>query len=72
MPWTDQDAMSHTRKASTPRLRRMWADVANDRRGRGATDAEAIRQANAAVAREAGGGETEHRAASRGGMHRWV
>jgi hypothetical protein len=60
MPWEAEDAPAHTRKASTAALRQLWAKVANDRRGRGATDAEAIRQANAVVAREAGeSGEAE-------------
>jgi hypothetical protein len=54
MPWTAADAQAHTRRAATPRLRRLWADVANAALARGDGDGDAIREANAAVAREAG------------------
>lgn len=69
MPWTDADALTHTRKAATPALRRLWAQVANDSRGRGDSDAIAIRKANAAVAKEAGGDEGPH---PRREASRWV
>lgn len=51
MPWTEDDATAHTHKATTPRLRAMWAHVANGAKRRGESDASAIRIANAAVER---------------------
>lgn len=50
MPWKPSDAPSHTKKADTPRRRRMWADVANSEKKRGLSDARCIRAADAAVA----------------------
>lgn len=50
MPWTSKDAQGHTHKADTAAKKRQWADVANSARAKGASDASAIRQANAAVA----------------------
>jgi hypothetical protein len=57
MPWTAADAQAHTRKAVTPRLRRLWASVANAALARGDGEGAAIREASAAVARETGGRE---------------
>lgn len=51
MPWSARDASHKTRKADTPKRRRMWRDVANSAKQRGATDKSAIMQANAAVAK---------------------
>ena len=52
MPWTAADAAKHTHKAVTPRLQQLWAHVANNALKRGSSDAAAIREANAAVAKE--------------------
>lgn len=51
MPWQPRDATRHTKKASTPKLARMWAHVANGELKRGLSEADAIKAANAAVAR---------------------
>src|SRR5262245_2502721 len=34
MPWTENDAERHTRKATTSELKALWAKVANERRAR--------------------------------------
>jgi hypothetical protein len=57
MPWTAKDAAKHTKRATTDKLKRQWASVANDARKRciadggdeAECDASAIRQANAAM-----------------------
>jgi hypothetical protein len=51
MPWKSSDAKSHTKKANTPTKAKQWEEVANDALKRGASEASAIRQANAAVGR---------------------
>lgn len=51
MPWTASDAMRHTHKASSPIARRQWSDVANAGLKRGLSEGDAIREANAAVAK---------------------
>lgn len=51
MPWTIDDAAEHTRKATTPRLKRLWAAIANKVLSATNDEARAIREANAAVAR---------------------
>jgi hypothetical protein len=53
MPWTADDAERHTRKADTPSLRELWAKVANEALERTGDEAQAIREANAVVARQA-------------------
>lgn len=53
MPWTQRDAYSHTKKASTPHLQRMWSDVANSALSSHGDEARAIREANAMVAQHA-------------------
>lgn len=50
-PWTPEDATRHQKLASTPKLQRMWSDVANSALDRGASEASAIQQANAVVHR---------------------
>jgi len=52
MPWTSQDAKRHTHLANSPRLQRMWSDVANNALKTHGNDAWAIREANAVVHRE--------------------
>jgi hypothetical protein len=51
MPYTAKDASGKTHKANTPRKRRVWAEIANRELAGGASEASAIRQANAVVAR---------------------
>lgn len=52
MPWTSRDAYSHTKKASTPHLQRMWAEIANSVLSSSGDEARAIREANAMVAKQ--------------------
>lgn len=56
MPWDAGDAQQHTKAANTPKLREIWARVANARLEAGASEGEAIREANAAVHKERGKG----------------
>jgi hypothetical protein len=53
MPWTDNDAEKHTRKATTPALKQLWAKVANESLDRTGDEGRAIREANAVIARQA-------------------
>ena len=53
MPWTSNDAESHTHKATTPTLKALWAKVANGRLENTGDEGRAIREANAVVARQA-------------------
>jgi hypothetical protein len=53
MPWTANDAETHTHKATTPELRDLWAKVANERLEKTGDEGRAIREANAVVARQA-------------------
>ena len=43
-----------TKKATTPKLKRQWSHVEQSARARGASPGSAIRQANAAVAKNKG------------------
>ena len=54
MPWVAGDAEAHTKRANTPQLQELWAKVANERLAAGDSDAEAIRKANAVIARRRG------------------
>ena len=49
MPFTTSDARKHTKKARTAKQKRQWVQVANQALASGASDASAIRQANAVV-----------------------
>jgi uncharacterized protein YdaT len=51
MPWTPDEAPSHTKKAATEQLRRLWAEVANKILEETGDEGRAIREANAVVAR---------------------
>ena len=51
MPWKPSDAKSHTKKAESPTAKRQWSKVANDVRKRGGSEGQAVRTANAAVAK---------------------
>ncbi|HWE72135.1 MAG TPA: hypothetical protein VG328_03180 [Stellaceae bacterium] len=53
MPWTPDDAESHTRKASTRALQELWAKIANETLARTGDEGRAIREANAVIARQA-------------------
>jgi hypothetical protein len=53
MPWTQNDAETHTRKATTPALKELWAKVANESLERTGDEGRAIREANAVVGRQA-------------------
>jgi uncharacterized protein YdaT len=55
MPFTAKDAASHTKKASTVSLQKLWARIANRLLRQGASDASAIRLANAVIARRGSG-----------------
>jgi len=48
MPWSVKDVGKHN-KGLSAKKKRQWTDVANSALRRGASDASAIRQANAAV-----------------------
>ncbi len=52
MPWKPSQATAKTKKASTPKRKRQWSNVANSALKRGASDKSAIKQANAAVRRD--------------------
>jgi hypothetical protein len=54
MPWTPADAKAKTHKASSPKKQRQWSAVANNVLERTGDDGQAIRQANAVVARAKG------------------
>jgi len=56
MPWTENDAEQHTRKATTSELKELWAKVANESLKRTGDEGRAIREANAVVARQAQSG----------------
>jgi hypothetical protein len=49
MPWKPSDAASHTKKATTPKLQRQFADVANSVLKRTGDEGRAVREANAVV-----------------------
>jgi hypothetical protein len=49
MPWTANDAESHTHKATTSELKELWAKVANESLERNGDEGRAVREANAVV-----------------------
>lgn len=53
MPWQPSDAKSHTKKADTPKLQRMWRDVANAALKRHGDEGRAVKEANGVIAKEA-------------------
>jgi len=57
MPWTPDDARSHTKKATTEKARRQWAEIANQILEQTGDEGRAIREANAVIARAAGKGK---------------
>ncbi len=56
MPWTPEEAQSHTHKATSRALQVLWAKVANECLERTGDEGRAIREANAVIARRAEGG----------------
>lgn len=54
MPWKAKDAKGFTKKAKTPKAKRQWAEVSNSMLERGASEASAIKAANAAVKKRKG------------------
>jgi hypothetical protein len=50
VPWRASDSKEHTKKADTPKKRRLWSAVANDILERTGDEGRAIRGANAKVA----------------------
>jgi len=50
MPWTTADVDRH-KAGLSPKQKRQWVHVANSALARGASEASAIRQANAVVGR---------------------
>ena len=53
MPWTPDDTPSHTKKATSEKTRRQWAEIANQVLERTSDAGRAIREANAMIARTA-------------------
>jgi hypothetical protein len=53
MPWTANDAQTHTHKATTLELKELWAKFANERLENTGNEGRAVREANAVVARQA-------------------
>ena len=53
MPWTANDAQTHTHKATTLELKELWAEVANERPEKTGNEGRAVLEANAVVARQA-------------------
>jgi uncharacterized protein YdaT len=52
MPWTAEDAERHTKKADSSKRQRMWAEIANSVLSDTGDEGRAIREANAAVAKD--------------------
>lgn len=46
MPWKPADAKAKTKKAKTPNKQAQWAAIANKLLDSGATEGDAIKQAN--------------------------
>jgi uncharacterized protein YdaT len=53
MPWTPDDAPSHTKKAASEKQKRRWAEIANKVLEETGNEGRAIREANAVIARTA-------------------
>jgi uncharacterized protein YdaT len=52
MPWNPDDAERHTTTADDPKRQRMWAEIANSVLAENGDEGRAIREANAAVAKD--------------------
>ena len=53
MPWSPSDASAKTKKAKTAKQKRQWSDIANTLYGKGVSEGQAIREANAVIAKGA-------------------
>lgn len=62
MPWAAKDATRHTKKATSRRLRNIWAAAANNALTETGDEGRAVRIANAAV-RDAAGKPSKKRKA---------
>lgn len=51
MPWRSSDVPEKTKKAKSPVAKRQWVHIANQLLAAGKPEAQAIREANAVVAR---------------------
>jgi len=49
MPWRPSDARRHTKKARSRKDQEVWSEIANRLLEEGASEASAIRQANAVI-----------------------
>lgn len=49
MPWTPADATRHTKKATTPRLKRAWASAANQHLQETGDEGASVRIGNGVV-----------------------
>jgi hypothetical protein len=49
MPWGYGDALRHTKKATSPKAKRQWSDVANGVLAKTGDEGRAIREANGIV-----------------------
>lgn len=49
MPWSPKDAKVKTKKATTPKAQKQWANVANSTLKRTGDEARAVRIANSVV-----------------------
>lgn len=52
MPWTGRSAKSKTKNATTPKLKHMWARVANSVLKQTGDEGRAVRIANSAVKKQ--------------------
>ena len=52
MPWSQTDAIQHTKKANTPSEQSKWAKVANSVLKTTGDDAKAVRTANSVISRD--------------------
>jgi len=60
MPWDSGDALRHTSKAKSAIAQRQWRDVANSVLARTGDDGQAVRAANAAVAKRGRGRSSDN------------
>jgi len=60
MPWIASDASEKTHKADTPKLKKLWATVANSELESTGDDARAVKAANSVVAKQHKGSFVYH------------
>lgn len=49
MPWAPADASKKTKKAKSPKAKRMWAHIADNLLKHGTSEGEAIKEANGVI-----------------------